>query len=82
MALERWFLRIVALVIASVVALLLPAEAQEDGEGWKLCNRTSFVIEAAVGHQEGTGITVEGWTKLHPGACRIALPGPVQAGVH
>lgn len=82
MALERWFLRIVVLAIASLVVLLLPAGAQEEGEGWKLCNRTSFVIEAAVGHQQGTGITVEGWTKLHPGACRIALPGPLKAGIH
>ncbi|MFN4185587.1 MAG: DUF1036 domain-containing protein [Hyphomonas sp.] len=81
MALERWFLRIVVLAIASLVALLLPAEAQE-GEGWKLCNRTSYVIEAAVGRQEGTGVTVEGWTKLHPGSCRIALPGPLKVGVH
>ncbi|MDT9047077.1 DUF1036 domain-containing protein, partial [Escherichia coli] len=72
MALERWFLRIVVLAIASLAVLLLPADAQE-GEGWKLCNRTSYVIEAAVGHEEASGITVEGWTKLHPGACRIAL---------
>ena len=71
MALERWFLRIVALAIASLVVLLLPADAQE-GEGWKLCNRTSYIIETAVGHSEGTGVSVDGWTKLPPGTCKTA----------
>ncbi|MBY9065603.1 DUF1036 domain-containing protein [Hyphomonas sp. WL0036] len=83
MALERWFLRLVVLILACGAALLLPADAQgTDGDGWKLCNRTSYVIEAAVGHHQGNGITVEGWTKLHPGACRVALPGPLTAGTY
>lgn len=81
MALERWFLRIVALVLLAAAALLLPSNAEAQ-EGWRLCNRTSYVIEAAVGHEQGSGITVEGWTKLQPGTCRIALAGPLTPGMH
>ncbi|MBA3068402.1 MAG: DUF1036 domain-containing protein [Hyphomonas sp.] len=83
MALERLFLRITALALVTVTALALPARAQEgDGAGWELCNRTSYIIETAVGHTEGTGISVDGWTKLAPGTCKIALPGPLTPGVH
>lgn len=81
MALERWFLRLVALVLASAAALLLPAKAEAE-EGWRLCNRTSYVIEAAVGRPDGNSITVEGWTKLHPGACQNALTSPLTPGQH
>jgi uncharacterized membrane protein len=81
MALERLFLRIAALAIAAVTALALPARAQA-GEGWELCNRTSYIIEAAVGHTQGTGVSVDGWTKLPPGTCKTALPGPLTPGTH
>lgn len=40
MALERLFLRIAALAIATVTVLAFPARAQGEG-GWELCNRTS-----------------------------------------
>lgn len=81
MALERWFLRLAALVIFAVTVLVLPARAQDEG-GWQLCNRTSFIIETAVGHTVGTGVSVDGWTKLAPGTCRTALPGPLTPGIH
>lgn len=83
MALERLFLRLVVLAVATATALMLPAPAQAQAEsGWQLCNRTSYIIEAAVGHAEGTGIQVEGWTKLAPGTCQVALPGPLVPGTH
>jgi uncharacterized membrane protein len=83
MALERLFLRIIVLAVATATALLLPAPAQAQAEsGWQLCNRTSYIIEAAIGHAEGAGIQVEGWTKLAPGACAVALPGPLVPGTH
>ncbi len=81
MALERWSLRVVALIVASVACLLLPAKAKAE-EGWKLCNRTSYVVEAAIGHHEGNGITVEGWAKLQPGSCRINLTDGLTPGQH
>lgn len=81
MALERWFLRLAALVIFTVTVVVLPARAQDES-GWQLCNRTSFIIETAVGHTVGNGVSVDGWTKLAPGTCRTALPGPLTPGIH
>lgn len=76
----------VRLFLSGLVLLLLAfsaplAEAQAN-RGWDLCNETSFVIEAAIGRPEGSGIVVEGWTKLRPGSCETALEGPLTPGVH
>ncbi len=76
----------VRLFLSGLVLLLLglgfqSAEAQSD-RGWSLCNETSFVIEAAIGRPEGSGVVVEGWTKLRPGSCETALEGPLTPGVH
>lgn len=82
MALVRSFarplLRVLA-VLALALGAALPAVAQE---GWQLCNKTSFILEAATGRPEGKNVVVEGWTRLRPGECRIALPGPLKPGVH
>lgn len=58
-----------------------PASAQGD-EGWRLCNKTSYVIDAAIARPEGQSIVVDGWTKLRPGTCELALQGPLTPGVH
>lgn len=58
------------------------ARAQETENGWSLCNRTSYVIEAAVARYEGQGVVVEGWKRLRPGACKVALQGPLKPGIH
>jgi uncharacterized membrane protein len=59
-----------------------PAEAQARQQGWTLCNRTSYVIEAAVARYEGQGVVVDGWKRLRPGACELALAGELKPGVH
>ncbi len=82
MVLERLFLKAAA-ILAALAGLGAPALAQATGAtGWTLCNRTSFIIEAAVGRPEGTGITVDGWIKLQPGTCKLALAGPLQPATH
>ncbi|MEO1100639.1 MAG: DUF1036 domain-containing protein [Pseudomonadota bacterium] len=76
----------VRLFLSGLVLLLLAFSAQsaeaQANRGWELCNETSFVIEAAIGRPEGSGIVVEGWTKLRPGTCETTLAGPLTPGVH
>ncbi|MEO0816441.1 MAG: DUF1036 domain-containing protein [Pseudomonadota bacterium] len=57
------------------------ATAQE-AAGWRLCNKTSFIINAAVARPEGQSVVVEGWKKLRPGTCEVALDAPLTPGVH
>jgi len=86
MALERWFARGFAklAVIAAVAigVLAVPSSAQSGQDGWQLCNQTSYVVEAATGRPDGKDVIVEGWTRLRPGQCRTALPGPLSPGIY
>ncbi|MEZ6031254.1 MAG: DUF1036 domain-containing protein [Hyphomonadaceae bacterium] len=85
MARERWFakgfVRLAAL--AAILGLMvIPSSAQSGISGWQLCNRTSYVIEAATGRPDGDDVIVEGWTRLRPGGCEIAVSGPLRQGAH
>lgn len=79
MAWARWLARLVTRiappsgVIASALLFVCAAPAAEAADGWELCNDTSFVLEAATGRSEGKGVIVEGWTRLRPGECRVAV---------
>ncbi|NBC20611.1 MAG: DUF1036 domain-containing protein [Alphaproteobacteria bacterium] len=81
MVLERWFRNAVCIAIAATALLAGRAHAQPE-QGWRLCNQTSYVIEAAIARPEGQGIVVEGWTKLRPGACNFAIAGTLTPGLH
>lgn len=50
--------------------------------GWHICNETGFVLEAATGRPEGRSIQVQGWTRLRPGECRLAVAAPLARGTH
>ncbi len=67
---------------ALILVVFAPLARAQTESGWKLCNHTSYIIEAATGRPEGKGITVDGWVKLQPGACRMAVTGPLQPNVH
>ncbi|MBI1359241.1 MAG: DUF1036 domain-containing protein [Alphaproteobacteria bacterium] len=82
MARERLFVRNLVLRLLPVLVLALwitPAQAEPNG--WQLCNQTSFILEAATGRPEGRGVIVEGWTRLRPGECKVAMPAPLKPGV-
>ena len=81
MAQVRSFLKFLG-VLGAFLAFGHSAQAQEGADGWSLCNRTSFIIEAAIGRPEGNGMTVEGWIKLQPGSCKLALAGPLEPKFH
>jgi len=75
-------IRFLLLSLALMSAAWISADAQRAPPGWRVCNETSYIIEAATGHYEGQGVVVDGWTRLRPGACEIVKKGPLERGVH
>lgn len=66
-----------AVTVLGGLAAAAPAEA-----AFKLCNRTSFVLYAAVGYPTGDEVVTQGWTRLLPGACETALGEALQSRVY
>ena len=60
--------------IVSFFALSMPAHAD-----LKICNRMSYVVDAAVGIDEKGVIATRGWFRIDPAMCRVVLPGPLTA---
>jgi uncharacterized membrane protein len=61
---------------AAMTACLLSCEAHAD---LKLCNRMSYVIEAAIGIDDKTATATRGWLRIDPAQCRIAVQGTLIA---
>ncbi len=80
----KYFRTAIFLAFAAKLALFSPlAQAQSNAKGWQLCNETSFVLEASTGRSESAAsIVVEGWTRLRPGECRVAIPAPLREGLY
>ena len=45
----------------------------------KLCNRMSYVVEAAIGIDDKSATATRGWFRIDPAACRVVLQGPLTA---
>ncbi|MEO1027610.1 MAG: DUF1036 domain-containing protein [Pseudomonadota bacterium] len=69
------------LIVGAGFSITPKAHAQAEA-GWSVCNRTSYVIEAAAAFQDGAGIVVNGWTRLIPGSCEKVMDGPLKPGAH
>jgi len=84
MALVRSFRNVLATLALAVIFPGITAAAQDGGkkDGWSLCNKTSYIIEAAIGVPEEKDITVEGWLKLQPGECKVAVEAPLEPKYH
>ena len=54
--------------------LLLPHPAKAD---LKLCNRTSYVLEAATSTIKNKDSLTQGWSRISPGDCAVAIKGPL-----
>jgi len=52
----------------------LPAHAD-----LKLCNRMSYVVEAAIGIDEKAATATRGWFRIDPATCRVVLQGALTA---
>jgi len=85
MAPARSFIKAGAFAAVAALAALFAlnrAEAQQQANGWQVCNETSYVLEAATGRPDGRAILVQGWTRLRPGECRTAVGAPLARGTH
>ncbi len=45
----------------------------------KLCNRMSYVVEAAIGVDEKSATATRGWFRIDPATCRVVLQGALSA---
>ena len=62
---------------AAVLSFLVSAEpAHAD---LKLCNRMSYVIEAAIGIDDKAATATRGWFRIDPATCRVVVQGTLSA---
>jgi uncharacterized membrane protein len=74
---ERTALQRQAWLAAFAIAAILPAShALAD---LQLCNRTSYVVEAAIGIEDKGAAATRGWFRVDPGQCRPVMQGTVEA---
>ena len=59
--------------------LLLALTSSPAHADLKLCNRMSYVIEAAIGIDEKSATATRGWFRVDPAACRVVLQGTLSA---
>jgi uncharacterized membrane protein len=60
--------------LAGVIGLAMPASAD-----LKICNRMSYIAEAAIAVQERGAAASRGWFRVDPGQCRNVLQGALTA---
>jgi uncharacterized membrane protein len=65
-----------ALIAATAALAALCAPARAD---FQICNRMSYVVEAAIGLQEAGSLVTRGWYRIDPGQCRSTVEGAVNA---
>jgi uncharacterized membrane protein len=68
--------RIVALSATLLCYLASAAPAAAD---LKICNRMSYVVEAAIGIDDKAATATRGWFRIDPAACRVVLQGALTA---
>jgi uncharacterized membrane protein len=71
--LKRTFMALPAAIV-SFLASSAPAFAD-----LKLCNRMSYVVEAAIGIDDKAATATRGWFRIDPAACRVVAQGTLSA---
>ena len=67
-------------VMAGIIpAIALLASAPPAHADLKLCNRMSYVIEAAIGIDDKAATATRGWFRIDPAACRVVVQGTLTA---
>ena len=67
---------VVALPAAAISLFFSSAPALAD---LKLCNRMSYVVEAAIGIDDKSATATRGWFRIDPAACRVVAQGTLTA---
>jgi uncharacterized membrane protein len=62
------------LITVALLASVAPAHAD-----LKLCNRMSYVVEAAIGIDDKAATATRGWFRIDPAACRVVVQGTLTA---
>jgi uncharacterized membrane protein len=62
-----------------IPAIALLADAAPAHADLKLCNRMSYVIEAAIGIDDKSATATRGWFRIDPAACRVVVQGTLTA---
>jgi uncharacterized membrane protein len=65
-------------VIAGALALLLACTGVARAD-LKLCNRMSYVVEAAIGIDDKSASATRGWFRIDPAQCRVVVQGTLSA---
>jgi len=63
-------------VLAATTLAALGSAAHAD---LRLCNRTSYVLDLALGLEDKGSAATRGWFRVEPGQCRIVLQGAIEA---
>jgi uncharacterized membrane protein len=61
-------------IVLTLLASSAPARAD-----LKLCNRMSYVVEAAIGIDDKAATATRGWFRIDPAACRVVVQGTLAA---
>lgn len=47
---------------------------------YSFCNKSSYVLSAAIGYVDGDRLATRGWWRLHPGECKVVLTEQANPG--
>jgi uncharacterized membrane protein len=61
-------------LVGTILSSVSPARAD-----LRLCNRTSYVLDQALGLEEKGAVATRGWFRVDPGQCRGVLAGAIDA---
>src|SRR5581483_2124051 len=67
------------LLALPAAAISLFSSSEPALAGLKLCNRMSYVVEAAIGIDEKSATATRGWFRIDPASCRVVLQGTLTA---
>jgi uncharacterized membrane protein len=67
------------LTFCFVAAIALLGSAAPAHADLKLCNRMSYVVEAAIGIDDKAATATRGWFRIDPAACRVVVQGTLTA---